>query len=75
MGMKQKVDELEAKLRQAESQLRCMEYLHGYIKKLAEMPEDAVLSYRQYGTSVIHEIGKSARVVLSMMEKALCAPS
>ena len=70
MGMKQKVEVLEAKLRHAEKKLETLEYMKEYIKTLAEMPDDACLSYTHCGMEISHQIGKSARVALSMIEKS-----
>lgn len=71
MGIKQKVDELERRLKIAEKELLCVDYLRHYLRTLSETPDDAVLIYTIGGMRVTHSIGKSARVALKMIEQEM----
>ena len=64
MGMRQVVDHLEARLRDAERKAKLADEMRDYIETLAQMPDDATLLYVLSGMQVAHSIGKSARVLL-----------
>ena len=68
MGMRQVVDHLEARLRDAERKAAHADEMRDYIETLAQMPDDATLLYTLSGMCVQHSIGRSARVLLGRMK-------
>ena len=69
MGAKQKIAELERRLKSAEERSRYAEELYEYVMDLAKMPDDAVLYFTVHNMRTSHQIGKSARCLLEKLNR------
>lgn len=70
MGKNARIQELEQEVRRMRSQLARGDDVRDFIKTLAEMPEDAVLTYQITGQRISHQIGLAARVLLAKLNDA-----
>lgn len=69
MGKNARIKELEDRIAELHKRSTLHAEALDYIRSLAQLPEDAVLLYTMTGNRVSHEIGKSARLLLTRLEK------
>lgn len=64
MGAVKRIKELEADVAYWRKAALVHDDIKHYLKTLAEMPEDAVLTYSLSGMRMQHEIGRSVRALM-----------